>query len=100
MIRETLARARELLPGLARFRSSPNGRATSNSTPDGVPAIGETAIPGLILAAGFSGHGFGIGPGAGHMIADLVTGARPILDPAPYNPARLGRNAWGKVSDF
>ena len=57
-------------------------------------------MPGFILAAGFSGHGFGIGPGAGHMIADMVTGARPILDPAPYAPGRLDRSAWGKVSDF
>ena len=54
----------------------------------------------MILAAGFSGHGFGIGPGAGHLIADMVTGAPPLLDPAPYTPARLDRSAWGKVSDF
>ena len=66
-----------------------------------MPAIGETAhARALILAAGFSGHGFGIGPGAGHLIADLVTGAPPLLDPGPYTPARLDRSAWGKVSDF
>jgi glycine/D-amino acid oxidase-like deaminating enzyme len=53
-----------------------------------------------MLAAGFSGHGFGIGPGAGHLIADLVTGIRPILDPAPYSPARLDQSALGKVADF
>ena len=100
MIRETLARARELVPALARVPVTAEWAGYIDSTPDGVPAIGEIAVPGLILAAGFSGHGFGIGPGAGHMIADLVTDARPILDPAPYNPARLGRNAWGKVSDF
>ena len=100
MIRETLARARELLPGLAQVPVTAEWAGYIDSTPDGVPAIGETAIPGLILAAGFSGHGFGIGPGAGHMIADLVTGAPPILDPAPYSPARLDRSAWGKVSDF
>jgi glycine/D-amino acid oxidase-like deaminating enzyme len=100
MIRETLARARELLPGLANVPVAAEWAGYIDSTPDGVPAIGETAIPGLILAAGFSGHGFGIGPGAGHMIADMVTGARPIIDPAPYTPARLDRSAWGKVSDF
>jgi glycine/D-amino acid oxidase-like deaminating enzyme len=100
MIRRTLARARELIPGLAQVPVSAEWASYIDSTPDGVPAIGETAIPGLILAAGFSGHGFGIGPGAGHMIADIVTGARPVLDPAPYAPARLDRSAWGKVSDF
>ena len=100
MIRETLARARELLPGLAQVPVAAEWAGYIDSTPDGVPAIGETAIPGLILAAGFSGHGFGIGPGAGHLIADMVTGAPPLLDPAPYTPARLDRSAWGKVSDF
>jgi glycine/D-amino acid oxidase-like deaminating enzyme len=54
----------------------------------------------LILAAGFSGHGFGIGPGAGHLIADLITGARPLVDPAPYRPERLATSVWGKVADF
>ena len=41
-----------------------------------IPAIGAVPqVSGFILAADFSGHGFGIGPGAGHLIADLVTGA-------------------------
>jgi glycine/D-amino acid oxidase-like deaminating enzyme len=72
-----------------------------DSTPDGVPAIGELkGLPGFILAAGFSGHGFGIGPGAGHMIADIVTGAKPIVDPAPYRPERLEGSAFGKVAEF
>jgi glycine/D-amino acid oxidase-like deaminating enzyme len=66
-----------------------------------VPAIGEVeGVLGFILAAGFSGHGFGIGPGAGHLIADLITGDEPIVDPRPYSPARLNRSAWGKVADF
>ena len=72
-----------------------------DSTPDGVPAIGEiSALPGLILAAGFSGHGFGIGPGAGHLIADLVTGAAPIVDPGPFAPARFFGFRVGKVAEF
>jgi glycine/D-amino acid oxidase-like deaminating enzyme len=57
-------------------------------------------VPGFILAAGFSGHGFGIGPGAAHLIADLVTGHAPIFDPVPFNPARFSKSAWGKVADF
>jgi glycine/D-amino acid oxidase-like deaminating enzyme len=35
-------------------------------TPDAVPVISPIdQIPGFYLATGFSGHGFGIGPGAG-----------------------------------
>jgi hypothetical protein len=34
------------------------------------------------------------------MIADIVTGSAPIVDPRPYRPERLKMSAWGKVSDF
>jgi glycine/D-amino acid oxidase-like deaminating enzyme len=48
-------------------------------------------VPGFYLATGFSGHGFGIGPGAGRLAADLVTGGPTIVDPAPFNLERLAR---------
>ncbi|MGR3702858.1 MAG: NAD(P)/FAD-dependent oxidoreductase [Paracoccaceae bacterium] len=100
-IAETIARARALFPDLHHVPVTASWAGYIDSTPDGVPAIGETAeLPGLILAAGFSGHGFGIGPGAGHLIADLVTGDSPLVDPLPYHPARFARSAWGKVAEF
>jgi glycine/D-amino acid oxidase-like deaminating enzyme len=100
-IRETQRRAVELLPELGRAKITHAWAGFVDSTPDGVPGIGEVpGMPGLILAAGFSGHGFGIGPGAGHLIADLATGAAPIVDPKPYRPSRFSDSAWGKVADF
>jgi glycine/D-amino acid oxidase-like deaminating enzyme len=96
----TLARARELFPGLAQSPVTATWAGYIDSTPDGVPAIGPTRISGLVLAAGFSGHGFGIGPGAGHLVADLITGAAPIVDPRAYDPARLEGSVWGKVAEF
>lgn len=54
-------------------------------TPDSNPVIGPvSAIPGLSIATGFSGHGFGTSPAAGQLAADLVSNAAPIIDPAPY----------------
>ena len=101
LIAETHRRARLLLPALAALPVQATWAGYIDSTPDGVPAIGEVpGVPGLILAAGFSGHGFGIGPGAGHLIADLISGAPPLVDPAPYRPERLAGSAWGKVADF
>lgn len=100
-IQLTHGRALELLPGLRNTTITHSWAGYIDSTPDGVPAIGEiAAVPGFVLAAGFSGHGFGIGPGAGHLVADLVTGAEPIVDPRPYDPSRLDKSAWGKVADF
>jgi glycine/D-amino acid oxidase-like deaminating enzyme len=100
-IDETLRRARALLPALKQVRQDAGWAGYIDSTPDGVPAIGEVAsLPGLVLAAGFSGHGFGIGPGAGHLVADIITGTTPIVDVAPYDPERLNKSAWGKVADF
>lgn len=42
--------------------------------PDVVPVIDRAAIAGLVIATGLSGHGFGIGPGFGRVVADLVAG--------------------------
>jgi len=59
-------------------------------TPDAIPVIDEAPqLPGFYLATGFSGHGFGIGPGAGRLMADLVTGVKPIVDPRPFRYSRF-----------
>jgi glycine/D-amino acid oxidase-like deaminating enzyme len=59
-------------------------------SPDVVPYIGLTgAVPGLTVATGFSGHGFGIGPGAGRLAADLATGQSPSVDPTPFRLSRF-----------
>ena len=58
---------------------------TIDVTPDSNPVIGPVAqIPGLTVATGFSGHGFGTSPAAGHLAADMVSGHTPIIDPSPY----------------
>lgn len=59
-------------------------------TPDSNPVIDSVkSIPGLMVATGFSGHGFGTGPAAGQLAADLLSGVEPIIDPAPYRFDRL-----------
>ncbi len=61
-------------------------------TPDAVPVIGPIgSIPGFFVATGFSGHGFGIGPGAGRLAADLIAGDAPLVDPAPFRVDRYAR---------
>ncbi|WP_409523909.1 NAD(P)/FAD-dependent oxidoreductase [Nitrincola sp. MINF-07-Sa-05] len=98
---ETLARARRLLPELGSIPVQTAWAGYIDSTPDGIPVIDEAAnLPGFILAAGFSGHGFGIGPGAGRLIAELITGQTPFVEHTQYRLSRLDKGAWGKVSEF
>ena len=59
------------------------------TSPDVVPMIDAIEeLPGFHIATGFSGHGFGLGPGAGKAIAGMLTGADTGIDIAPL---RLGR---------
>ncbi|MNC82342.1 N-methyltryptophan oxidase [compost metagenome] len=52
--------------------------------------IGPVAqLPGLFLSTGYSGHGFGIAPGAGQLMADLIMGTQPLVDPRPFRLERL-----------
>ena len=45
------------------------------ASPDVLPVISHVeGYDGFLVASGFSGHGFGIGPGAGKLIADMVRG--------------------------
>lgn len=61
-----------------------------DTMPDVIPVISPVEqIEGLIIATGFSGHGFGIGPAAGHLIADLVTGDKPLVDPSAFRFSRF-----------
>jgi glycine/D-amino acid oxidase-like deaminating enzyme len=59
-------------------------------TPDVVPYIGPIpSLPGITVATGFSGHGFGIGPAAGHLAADLATARSPLVDPTAFRVSRF-----------
>ena len=58
--------------------------------PDAIPVISPVErLPGFFIATGFSGHGFGIGPGAGKLVADMVSGDPTLVDPAPFRIARF-----------
>jgi glycine/D-amino acid oxidase-like deaminating enzyme len=59
-------------------------------TPDGIPVISAVdTLPGFFLATGFTGHGFGIAPGAGRLMAEMVMGETPVVDPAAFRYSRF-----------
>jgi glycine/D-amino acid oxidase-like deaminating enzyme len=61
-----------------------------DTMPDVVPVIDRVAaLPGLVIATGMSGHGFGIGPGIGRVVADLVAGNDTGHDLTRFRHARF-----------
>jgi glycine/D-amino acid oxidase-like deaminating enzyme len=64
-------------PNLPAFRLRTTWAGMIDTMPDVVPIVDHCAdLPGLIIGTGMSGHGFGIGPGMGKVLAALVTGDR------------------------
>jgi D-amino-acid dehydrogenase len=60
-------------------------------TYDDLPIIGRA--PGwsnLVLATGHGMMGLTMATGTGKLVADLITGVEPALDPSPFSPARFG----------
>jgi sarcosine oxidase subunit beta len=59
-------------------------------TPDDNPILGRVpGLEGLIMAAGFSGHGFQQGPAVGRLLADLILDGDTDLDLSPFALARF-----------
>ena len=78
-----------LFPGLAGIPIVESWAGMIEMTPDVIPVIDQAdALPGFFVATGFSGHGFGIGPGAGKAIAGLLTGDGSGMN---LHDFRLGR---------
>jgi glycine/D-amino acid oxidase-like deaminating enzyme len=85
-----LRRIAETFPGFAGAKVAQHWAGMIDVTPDAVPVISPVdTLPGFFIATGFTGHGFGIGPGAGKLTADLVTGARPVVDPTDFRFSRF-----------
>lgn len=66
---------RELFPQFKQVPLKASWAGMIDAMPDVVPVVDRApAIPGLIIATGMSGHGFGIGPGVGRVLSDLIQG--------------------------
>jgi len=89
-LEELLTRMRSRYPAFAHASIAQSWAGFIDVTPDAIPVISEVeTVSGLIVATGFSGHGFGISPGAGHLVADLVCGVEPIVSPREFRLSRF-----------
>jgi glycine/D-amino acid oxidase-like deaminating enzyme len=85
----------ELFPALSGLGLGRAWAGYIDLAPDLIPVLGEVGTPGgFYLAAGFSGHGFALGPVVGRLLSELIVDGRPSLDLKPFRP---GRFAEGEV---
>lgn len=98
VIIETFSNLLRTFPALSDIGIEETWAGLIDVTPDAIPVISAVdGIPGFHISTGFSGHGFGIGPGAGRVTAELVTGQTPSVDLTPF---RFRRFADGMPNPF
>jgi glycine oxidase len=77
---ELLRDARELVPGITELSFTEVGVGLRPGSPDNMPLLGPTAVPGLFLAAGHYRNGVLLTPVTGDVLADvLADGALPDI---------------------
>ncbi|WP_376964524.1 FAD-dependent oxidoreductase [Azospirillum sp. A26] len=90
LIRKSLQGLIEAYPAMSGATPKYAWAGVIDSLPDLLPVISAVdQVKGLYLSTGFSGHGFGIAPAAGELIADLITGATTKVDGAAFGYSRL-----------
>lgn len=89
-ISATLREFRTLFPNLCPVEIVRSWAGYIDVTPDAIPVISPVnGLRGLVISTGYSGHGFGIGPGAGKLTADLIANDEPIVDPHAFRLSRF-----------
>ena len=90
-----LARAVEVLPALTQAGIGRVWGGLLDLTPDALPVIERAPeVEGLVAAAGFSGHGFCLGPVTGEIVRDLV-----LRGTTPYPIAAFRRSRFGGADE-
>lgn len=78
-------------PSAARQSSAQTWKGARPMLPDGPPAIGPTGTPGVWVNTGHGSSGWALACGSARLVADLVAGRAPALDPVSFSPQRWGR---------
>lgn len=90
VVRKLAAQALEVFPFLEHVSLMRTYLGFRPYCPDHLPIIGpDPRVPGLFHATGHEGAGIGLATGTGTLIAQLITGATPDLDPTPFRPHRF-----------
>lgn len=89
----------ELFPHLAGLGIARSWAGWIDLTPDLIPIIGPVGRPDrLYVAAGFSGHGFALGPAIGQLMAETIAEGRPSLDLGKFRVSRFAEGDYALPS--
>lgn len=80
-------------PGFADAAISSSYAGCYDVTPDWNPVISAGPLEGLVIAAGFSGHGFKIAPAVGQLVADIIVDGHSSDPRIPASDFRFSRFA-------
>jgi glycine/D-amino acid oxidase-like deaminating enzyme len=96
-VQRSLAELQRVLPALPPLGIAKSWAGYIDAAPDLVPVLGEVpGLSGFVLATGFSGHGFAMGPIAGRLVAELIVDGKPSLDISGFRFSRFADGAIGK----
>jgi len=84
-----LSRSAQAIPALTDARFIRGYAGAFDITPDWMPILDESPLRGFFIAAGMSGHGFKLAPAVGEMVAAMVAGQSPPIDPSPFRLTRF-----------
>ncbi len=96
-VRRGLAELQRVLPALPPLEIARSWAGYIDATPDLVPVLGEVPqLKGFVLATGFSGHGFAMGPIAGRLVSELIVDGKPSRDLSAFRFSRFAEGAIGR----
>lgn len=85
---------RKIFPGVSEIQSEEQWAGVIDATPDAVPVIDAVDHPqGLLVATGFSGHGFAMGPIAGRLVSEMIVDGTPSLNLEGFRFDRFTKGA-------
>jgi glycine/D-amino acid oxidase-like deaminating enzyme len=96
-VRRSLTELQRVLPALPPLGITRQWAGYIDAAPDLVPVLGEVpGLRGLVLATGFSGHGFAMGPIAGRLMSELIVDGKTSLDITGFRFSRFAAGAIGR----
>jgi glycine oxidase len=77
------------VPALASMRIHDAWGGLRPASPDNLPIMGETSLPGYFAATGHYRDGIMLAPITAHLMMQLITGRTPDFDLTPFSPSRF-----------